>query len=152
MQTIFFIIFWEFLMFYQIFLSQKVKRCANITYKRGRYEFPHKLSNDLTLRILQNSIIRKVSKLLSAHSSYQNLNFVNTSKKLLKNRELPIVPYFTWKLELVSNVLWMKFWPTLVNTDFNETFFINLVLVLINVVEVAMLIMTHILKYVFQIK
>ena len=108
-------------MFYQIFLSQKVKRCANITYKRGRYEFPHKLSNDLTLRILQNSIIRKVSKLLSAHSSYQNLNFVNTSKKLLKNRELPIVPYFTWKLELVSNVLWMKFWPTLVNTDFNET-------------------------------
>ena len=31
--TIIFIIFWDFLMFYQIFLSPQVKRCAIITYE-----------------------------------------------------------------------------------------------------------------------
>ena len=38
-----------------------------------------------------------------------NQKFVNTSKKLLKNRNqsFPVVHYFTWKLELVSNILWM---------------------------------------------
>ena len=49
-----FIIFWDCLMFYQIFLSPKVKRCAIITYKHGIYEFPHELPNDLRLRILGN--------------------------------------------------------------------------------------------------
>ena len=34
-------------MFYQIFLSPKVKRCAIITYKHGVYKLPHKLPNDL---------------------------------------------------------------------------------------------------------
>ena len=60
--TIIFIIFWDLLMFYQIFLSPQVKRCAIITYKHGIHELPHELSNDLSE------------------------NFVNTSKKLLKNR------------------------------------------------------------------
>ena len=32
---IIFIIFWDFLMFYQIFLLPKVKRCAIITYQHG---------------------------------------------------------------------------------------------------------------------
>ena len=36
-------IFWDFLMFYQIFLSQPVKRCAISTYKHGIYELPHEL-------------------------------------------------------------------------------------------------------------
>ena len=51
------IIFWEFLMFYQIFLSPQE-------------------------------------------------NFVNTSKKLLENRNwaFPVVRYFTWKLEFFSNI------------------------------------------------
>ena len=43
--TISFIIFWDFSMFYQIFLSAQVKRWAIIT---------HELPNDLRLRILGN--------------------------------------------------------------------------------------------------
>ena len=39
---------------YQIFLSPQVKRWAIITYKRGIYELPHELPNDLRLRILGN--------------------------------------------------------------------------------------------------
>ena len=41
-------------MFYQIFFSPQVKRCAIITYKHGIYELPHELPNDLRLRILEN--------------------------------------------------------------------------------------------------
>ena len=44
------IIFWDFSMFYQIFLSPQVKRWANITYKHGIYELSHELPNDLRLR------------------------------------------------------------------------------------------------------
>ena len=40
-------------MFYQIFLSPQVKRWANVTYKRGIYEFPHKLPKNLRLRVLE---------------------------------------------------------------------------------------------------
>ena len=49
-----FIIFWDFSMFYQIFLLPQVKRWAIITYKHGIYELPHELSNDLRQRILGN--------------------------------------------------------------------------------------------------
>ena len=49
-----FIIFWDFLIFYQIFLSPQAKRWAIVTYKHGIYEFPHELPNDLRLRILGN--------------------------------------------------------------------------------------------------
>ena len=52
--TIIFIIFWDFLMFDQIFLSPQMKRCSIITYKHGIYELPHKLPNDLRLTILEN--------------------------------------------------------------------------------------------------
>ena len=52
-----FIIFLDFLMFYQIILSQQVKRWAIITYKHGMYELPHELLNDLRLRILGNEEI-----------------------------------------------------------------------------------------------
>ena len=48
LQTIIFIIFWDSLMFYQIFLSRQVKPYAIISYKHGTYELP----NDL--RILGN--------------------------------------------------------------------------------------------------
>ena len=45
----------------------------------------------------------------SAYSSSRNKNFVSTSSNLLKSRNLiiPVVRYFTWKLEFVSNILWM---------------------------------------------
>ena len=48
------IAFWEFLMFYQIFLSSQKKRSMIINNKLGIYELPHELSNDLRLRILEN--------------------------------------------------------------------------------------------------
>ena len=41
-------------MFYETFYSAQMKRCAIITYKRGIYELPHELANDLRLRILGN--------------------------------------------------------------------------------------------------
>ena len=47
-------IFWDFLLFYQIFLSPQVKQCAIISYKHGIYELPNELLNDLKLRILEN--------------------------------------------------------------------------------------------------
>ena len=45
----------------------------------------------------------------SAQSSFRNENFVNISKKLLKNRNwtFPVVGYFTRKLEFASNILRM---------------------------------------------
>ena len=48
------IIFWDFLMFYQIFFSPQVKQWTIITYKHGTYWLPQKLPNDLRLRILGN--------------------------------------------------------------------------------------------------
>ena len=51
--TIIFIIFWDFLTFYQIFLLPQV-RYAIITYKHGIYELLHELPNDLRLRIIVN--------------------------------------------------------------------------------------------------
>ena len=39
---------------YQIFLSIQVKRSAIISNKKGVYELPQKLPNDLRLRILGN--------------------------------------------------------------------------------------------------
>ena len=44
----------DFLLFYQIFLSQQVKRSASIGNKHGIYELAHELPYDLRLRILQN--------------------------------------------------------------------------------------------------
>ena len=44
-------------MFYQVFFSPQVKRCAIITYKHGIYELPHELRKDLRL-----ANIRKLSK------------------------------------------------------------------------------------------
>ena len=52
--TISFIILWDFMMFYQIFLSPQVKRWTIITYKPGIYKLLHKLPNDLRFRILGN--------------------------------------------------------------------------------------------------
>ena len=41
-------------MFYQIFLSPQVKRCAIVSNKHGIYELPHDLQNDLRLSIFVN--------------------------------------------------------------------------------------------------
>ena len=52
--TIMEIILWNFLMFYQIFLSPQVKRNASISNKQGLSELPDELSNDLRFRTLGN--------------------------------------------------------------------------------------------------
>ena len=49
-----FIIFWDFLMFHQIFFSPQEKWCAIITFKQGIYELTHELLNGLRLRILRS--------------------------------------------------------------------------------------------------
>ena len=99
-------------MFYQLFLSSQVKGWAIITYKHGIYELPDELPNDFRLRILGNKeILGKVLSIIerypSALSSCQNENSVNTTRKLLgnKNGTFPAVYYFTWKLELVPGIL-----------------------------------------------
>ena len=51
----------DFLMFYQIFLSPKVKRCAIITYKHGIYELPQELPNDLRLENMKISKMKILS-------------------------------------------------------------------------------------------
>ena len=48
------IIFCNFLMFNQIFVTQKVKRSVIITKKLIIVKLPHKLPNDLRLRTLGN--------------------------------------------------------------------------------------------------
>ena len=48
--TAMFIIFWDFLMVKQNFLSPQVKRSAIISNKYGMYKLPHELPNDLRLR------------------------------------------------------------------------------------------------------
>ena len=71
-------------MFYQIFLSPQVKRCAIITYKHGIYELPHELLNDLRLGILgYQEILGKC------------LNFINNrlvSRPPTKKKILLILP------------------------------------------------------------
>ena len=44
------IIFWDFLIPYQIFFSPQVKRTVIISNKHGIYELPYELPNDLRLR------------------------------------------------------------------------------------------------------
>ena len=56
-------IFWDLLMFYQIFLSPQVNQCAIVTCKLSIYELPHELPNNIRnedLRKCGNT--RKVSK------------------------------------------------------------------------------------------
>ena len=52
--TVIFVLFWDSLMFHQVFLSPQVKKCAIITYRHAIYELPHELPNNLRLRILGN--------------------------------------------------------------------------------------------------
>ena len=57
MPAIIFLIFRDFLIFYQFFLSLQVKWCPIIIYAHGIYELPHELENNLSLRILGNEEI-----------------------------------------------------------------------------------------------
>ena len=83
------------LMFHQIFLSPQVKRCVIITYKYGIYEL-------IAERL---KTYRKVSK-PGVQSPCQNASFVNTSKKVLKNRNktFPVMLHSTRKPEPAPNI------------------------------------------------
>ena len=109
---IIFIIFWDLLTFYQISHSWQVKRCVIITYKHGIYEILHELPIDLRLRILgyleiSGKCLNFIEWYTSVQSSCQFENFINPSKKTLKNRKLTflVVRYFSWELECVSSIL-----------------------------------------------
>ena len=41
------VIFWELVMFYEIFLSPQVEQSVILSNKHGIYELPHELPNDL---------------------------------------------------------------------------------------------------------
>ena len=47
-------IYWEFLLLYQLFCLLQVKPSVIVSNKYGIYALPHELSNDLRLRILGN--------------------------------------------------------------------------------------------------
>ena len=55
--TIIFIIFWGFLMFYQIFLSPQVRRCAFITCKHGTYELPYAWNYNTNRNNMQKNLL-----------------------------------------------------------------------------------------------
>ena len=112
MQTILFIIIWDFLTVEQTFLSPQMKRSMIISNKHGIYMLPHDLKKDLRMRILGNQEISGKSQnfielLPNVWSPSRNGNLVSTIKNLLKNRNLtfPVVLHFTWELEFVSNIL-----------------------------------------------
>ena len=94
------IIFWDFLIFCQIFLSPQVKRGEIISIKNSICKLPHELLNDLRLRIVGNQEISRKSKNCtklksSPYYSSKNENFVNTSEKLLKTKywTFPVVRF-----------------------------------------------------------
>ena len=100
-------------MFCQIFLSPQVNRCAIITYKHAICEMPHELPNDLILGSYDPSKLGNIRKVSKFHSKSHrmiaqppvpppNVNFANTSKKPLKNRNqtLPALRYSTPELKL----------------------------------------------------
>ena len=108
------IIPWDLLMFYEILLSAEVKRCGIVTYKNGIYEVPQELLNHLrksnwTNYEISEKCVNFKDGYPSAQCSCQNENFVETIKQFLKKGKLsfPVVHYFSWKLELVSNKLWI---------------------------------------------
>ena len=92
-------------MFDKGLVSLEVKRIVIISSKPGIYELP----NNFRLRKLGD--IKKISKLhkILAWCSIllPKLKFVNTSKKLLKNRNspFPVGCYFTEKLQFVRDIL-----------------------------------------------
>ena len=113
MQTIMVIIFWELLMFDQIFLTPQVKRSVIISNKHGLYELLYtsvtgvaqQIQTQDPLKLVYTRKIPKPHKTIAQRSvPHPNKGFVNTSKKLLKNRNwtFPIASYFTWRLEFPS--------------------------------------------------
>ena len=114
LKTIIVIIPWDLLMFYEILLSLEVKRCGIVTYKKGIYQVPQELLNDWInsnwgYYETSGKCVNLKDGYPRAQCSCKNENFVDTVKQFLKTGKLsfPVVHYFSWKLELVSNKLWI---------------------------------------------
>ena len=78
-------------MFYENFLLPQVKRWAISNYKHGMHELPHEFPNNLRFRALGNSetsgkCLTFIEWLPSTQCLCQNESFVNTYRKLMKNR------------------------------------------------------------------
>ena len=78
-------------MFDQIWSSPQVKQWMIISSKHGIYELPHELPNDLGLWNWRNQEILEmglnfIERLPGVQPQCQNKNFVNTNKKVPKNR------------------------------------------------------------------
>ena len=96
------IIFWDVILF-----LPKVKRSKIINNKHGINPLPQEMPNEALKKI--SELYRIIAWCpVSPPSPTQNKNSINASNKLLKNSTwtFPIVGYFTWKLEFVSNTLW----------------------------------------------
>ena len=87
--TISFIIFWDFLMFYQIFFSPQVKRCPIITYKHG---IKRKLlkNRKKTFRVVHYFTWKRVSlRYFASHCrsmEYKNYPLVRDYKPSIVNK------------------------------------------------------------------
>ena len=99
-------------MFYHIFLSPQVKRCAIITYKHGICYLLNELPNDLRLKILRKyeisgNCLNYTEWQPSAQSPHQNKYSANTRRKPpeTRNQTFPAARYPTRKPELVSDIL-----------------------------------------------
>ena len=95
--TISFIIFWDFLMFYQIYLSPQVKRWAIISYKHGIYELSHELPNDLRLRKLRD--LRKLGNIRKVPKLHRIITQCPVPPKK-KMKALPILAENSWKTDI----------------------------------------------------
>ena len=86
------IMFWEFLLLYQITFSPQLKQSVITSNEHRTNKLPHELPNNLRLRknLRKLGKIRKISNfhriITESPLLLLNKNFVNTSKQLLKNR------------------------------------------------------------------
>ena len=90
------IIFWDVLIFYNCFFFLPQVEWSMVITNKKWYE------NQLKLRK-----IPKISQIMAIRSSFQNTNSLNTSKQLLKNRNLtpPAVRHCARNLKSVPNIL-----------------------------------------------
>ena len=104
-------------MFYQIFFTPQVKRCAIITYKHGIYELPHELLNELRLRKFfptassppggghAHTRKKRLSLVPSLHAKIKIFSILEKSSS--KTETFAIVHYPTRKPGSVSDILRM---------------------------------------------
>ena len=115
-------------MFYQIFLSPQVERCAIITYQHGIYKLPHQLSCDLRLRILGNQEISE-KRLISiegnsrAQFTHQHENLLTPAKKSSKKylKFLPSAPFHMKTRVSLRCFVNNRLWKPLFDSNSNHT-------------------------------